>query len=128
LQELPLARDFGEEPLAARLRLVVLITGSPEALRGWVQQASGVLPPGASMIAAVGANVAPYAAPYRESGQLDAVAIGLRDALLLDGLPPEGSPAFFDLQAQTTLQVLIIGLIGVGLVIRLFRSPKAASE
>ncbi len=124
LQGLPLARDFGEDPLATRLSLVVLITGSPDALRGWIQQAQGVLSPEVPMVAAVGANLGPYVAPYRESGQLHAVAIGLRDALLLDGPAPEGSPAFFDLQAQTSIQVFIIALIGVGLVIRLFRSPR----
>lgn len=125
LSGLPVARDFKEDPLAARLGLVVLITGSPDALRGWIQQARGVLPSEVPLVAAVGANLAPYVAPYRESGQLHAVAIGLRDALLLDGPAPEGSPAFFDLQAQTILQLFIIGLIGVGLVIRLFRSLRA---
>ncbi|MCX7690332.1 zinc ribbon domain-containing protein [Thermoflexus sp.] len=125
LQRLPIAQDFGEDPLAARLSLVVLITGSPDALRGWIQQARGVLSPEVPMVAAVGANLAPYVAPYQESGQLHAVAIGLRDALLLDGPVPVGSPAFFDLQAQTLLQMFVVALIGVGLVIRLLRSPTA---
>ncbi|GBD09641.1 hypothetical protein HRbin22_01899 [Candidatus Thermoflexus japonica] len=128
LQGLPVARDFGEDLLAARVDLVVLITGSPDALRGWIQQARGVLPPEVPVIAAVGANLAPYVAPYRESGQLHAVAIGLRDALLLDGPVPEGSPAFFDLQAQTVLQVSVIVLIGIGLAIRLLRRPVEVHE
>jgi len=128
LQGLPIARDFGEDPLAARVNLVVLITGSPDVLRGWIQQTQGVLSPEVPVIAAVGANLAPYVAPYRESGQLQAVAIGLRDALLLGGPVPEGSPAFFDLQAQTVLQVLVIALIGVGLGIRLFRRPTGIPE
>ncbi len=126
LQGLPLARDLGEGPLAGRLSVVVLITGSPEALRGWIQQARAVLSPQVPIIAAIGANIAPYAAPYRESGQLQAVAIGLRDALLLNGPVREGSPAFFDLQAQTLLQVLIVALIGVGLVIRLVGGGRGA--
>lgn len=119
LRSLSIAQDFGEEPLAARLHLVVLITGSPDALRGWVQQAQGQLPREVPMVAAVGMNLWPYAAPYRESGQLQAVAVGLRDALLFEGPPVEGSPAFFDLQAQTALQVFLIVLIGLGLAIRL---------
>ncbi len=127
-QGLPVARDFGDDPLAARVNLVVLITGSPDVLRGWVQQAQGVLPPEVPVIAAIGANLAPYVAPYRESGQLRAIAIGLRDALLLNGPVPEGSPAFFDLQAQTVLQVLVIALIGVGLALRLFRRPIEVHE
>ncbi len=119
LRSLPIAQDFGGEPLAARLHLVVLITGSPDALRGWIQQAHGRLPREAPMVAAVGTNLWPYAAPYQESGQLQAVAVGLRDALLFEGPPAEGSPAFFDLQAQTALQVFLIALIGIGLAIRL---------
>ncbi|MFN3928991.1 MAG: hypothetical protein ACK4OK_05090 [Thermoflexus sp.] len=126
LREFPIARDFEEGPLAARLNLVVLITGSSDALRGWIQQIHGILPPEVPRIAAVGANLAPYVAPYRESGQLQAVAVGLRDALLMEGPVPEGSPTFFDLQAQTTLQVFIVLLIGVGLVIQLFRGSRAA--
>ncbi|WP_376792913.1 zinc ribbon domain-containing protein [Thermoflexus sp.] len=125
LRELPIARDFEEGPLAARLNLVVLITGSPDALRGWIQQVHGILPAEVPRIAAVGANLAPYVAPYRESGQLQAAAVGLRDALLMEGPVPEGSPAFFDLQAQATLQVFVVLLIGAGLVIQLFRGSKA---
>lgn len=122
--DLPMARDLGEEPLAARVSLVVLITGSPEALRGWLQQARGILPPEVPVIAAVSAGIAPYAAPYQESGQLRAVAAGLRDALLLEGEVAEGSPAFFDLQAQALLQVLVAALIGVGLGISLFAARR----
>ncbi|WP_448594568.1 double zinc ribbon domain-containing protein [Thermoflexus hugenholtzii] len=124
VRDLPIARDFGEEPLAARVSLVVLITGSPEALRGWLQQARGILPPEAPVIAAVSAGIAPYAAPYQESGQLRAVAAGLRDALLLEGEVAEGSPAFFDLQAQALLQMLVVALIGVGLGISLFAARR----
>ncbi|HXF69337.1 MAG TPA: zinc-ribbon domain-containing protein [Thermoflexus sp.] len=125
LRELPIVQDFGDEPLAARLNLVVLITGSPDALRGWIQQIHGMLPPEVPRIAAVGANLAPYVALYRESGQLQAVAVGLRDALLMDGPISEDSPAFFDLQTQAALQVFVVLLIGVGLVIQLFRGSKA---
>jgi hypothetical protein len=72
------------------------------------------------VIAAMSAGAMPYAAPYQESGQLRAVATGLRDALLLEGEVLEGSPAFFDLQAQALLQVLAVALIGVGLGAGLF--------
>ncbi len=120
MQDLPIAQDFGEEPLAARVSLVVLITSSPDALRGWLQQAWGILPPEVPVIAAMSAGAMPYAAPYQESGQLQAVATGLRDALLLEGEVLEGSPAFFDLQAQALLQALAVALIGVGLGAGLF--------
>lgn len=125
LSAFPMARELGEAPLADRLSLVVLITGSPDALRGWIQQARGLLAPGVPIVAAVSASLAPYALPYQESGQLRAVAVGLQGALSLNGPVAEGSPAFFDLQAQTTLQVVIIVLVGVGVLIRLFQRPAA---
>ncbi|MCS7250964.1 MAG: hypothetical protein RMK32_04925 [Anaerolineae bacterium] len=122
LRELPVGQGLGEDPLAAHLGLLVLITGSPDTLRGWIQQARGILRPEVPVVAAIGANLAPLVTPYRESGQLRAVAVGLRDALLLDGTVPEGSPAFFDLQAQAMLQMLVVALMGLGLVIRLLQS------
>lgn len=124
LKSLPIAQDFDGEPLAIRLDLVVLITGSPDAMQGWIQQAYGLLRPETPIVAAVGMNLWPYAAPYQESGQIQAIAVGMRDALLFEGPPVEGSPAFFDLQAQTLLQVFLIVLIGIGLAIRLL--PRRA--
>lgn len=124
LQTFPMAATLGTEPLGRRVNLVLLITGSPEALRAWAQQSRPLLPREVPVIAAVGANLAPFVAPYVESGQIQAVAVGLRDALLLEGPAAEGSPAFFDLQAQSALQVLTILLIGVGLTVNLFQPSR----
>ena len=124
LQAFPMAATLGTEPLGRRVNLVLLITGSPEALRAWVQQSRPLLPREVPVVAAVGASLAPFVAPYVESGQIQAVAVGLRDALLLEGPAAEGSPAFFDLQAQSALQVLTILLIGVGLTVNLFQPSR----
>jgi hypothetical protein len=101
--------------LAEQFSLIVLISGSPEATRAWVEQAQ-LNAPNVPMIAVVSAAAEPLVRPYLESdpAQLDGLVVGLGGAAALEnqvGRPGAATLAWPALGGGLLAAVVII-LVG----------------
>jgi hypothetical protein len=75
-----------------RPALIIVVSSRSEDLRPWVEQAGQVM--GIPILAATSAGSAPMARPYKRSGQVAALLIGVRDTLgyqSLDGGEPDAA-------------------------------------
>ncbi|MBN1311907.1 MAG: hypothetical protein JXB30_10845, partial [Anaerolineae bacterium] len=94
--------------------LIVVVSARPEDLRPWVEQAGPML--GAPILAATSASSAPLAQPYKRSGQVAALLIGVSDTLgyqSLEGGEPDASLiTFWNAQAVGGLVAALAIILG----------------
>ncbi len=105
--------------------LIVVLAGSPEAMRWWIEQAtlSGAKAP---IVAGASASALPQIQPYLQSNQVDAVVQGLMGGLAyqrsLDPNQDAGKAGFDRLVRSEALylsQIAFAGIILAGLIVSL---------
>ncbi len=92
--------------------LVVLLSGQPSTLLGWIEQVGSMIE--VPMVAGVISGLKPYAEPYLSSGQLRGLLGGMADAAFYEamlGKPSEAARAT-PVQAFALLIALLIILVG----------------
>jgi len=97
--------------------LMIELTGNEGTLRTWVEQVAArtTLP----LVAGVSAAIAPYAQPYLDSGQLQALLVGLPGAAEYEAQSGRAGKAINSLGSQVAAQAVIVLLILLGNVVHL---------
>jgi hypothetical protein len=101
----------GVEGLSS-VALIVELAGDESTLRAWVEQivARNDVP----VVAGVSAATAPYVRPYLDSGQLQALLVGLTGAAEYEAQLGQSGKAIKSLGSQTAAQAVIVLLIFLG--------------
>ncbi len=97
--------------------LVVELAGDKSTLRTWVEQITART--GVPVVAGVSAATAPYAQPYLDSGQLQALLVGLPGAAEYEAQAGRKGKAIDSLGSQVAAQAVIVLLILLGNVVHL---------
>ena len=112
--------------------LVVVLTGSPDNVRWWIEQAAaaGLQTP---IVAGVSASAWPQAAPYVQSGQVRGSVVGLVGGLayrrLLDPELDSGNDGLdrvVRVESLYLLQMVFAGILLLGLVVGLIAGARRA--
>jgi hypothetical protein len=127
----PLAPDL--QRALAETALVIVITADRSSLVNWIEQVA--VQSDVPVVAAVSQSLAPVAAAYYASGQLEAIMAGLPAAAAYERLFPTGDrPANEQLATQTVAQWLVILLLivgnlwyGLSALVRRWRPPSTAA-
>ncbi len=100
--------------------LVVTITDNPVTARWWVEQMELAAQPEAAerlLLAAASATAGPLVQPYRDSGQLDGLIVGINGAAAIEAGRKEQGPARQMLDSQSIAHLLIVILIAAGTIV-----------
>jgi hypothetical protein len=111
--------------LSARPDLIIVLAGSPESMRWWIEQAAASRTP-APIIAGLSAGALPQTQPYLQSGQVKAAVTGMSGGLayqrFLDGASDAGD-AGLDRSVRSEslylLQLAFAGSLIVGAIVSL---------
>jgi len=97
--------------------LVVELAGDASTLRTWIEQitAQADIP----VVAGVSAATAPYARPYLDSGQLQALLVGVPGAAEYEAQLGRSGRAIDSLGSQVAAQAVVILLILLGNLVHL---------
>jgi len=97
--------------------LVVELAGDESTLRTWVEQIT--VRADVPVVAGVSAATAPYAWPYLDSGQLQALLVGLPGAAEYEGQANQRGRAVDSLGSQVAAQSVVVLLILLGNLVHL---------
>jgi hypothetical protein len=97
--------------------LVVELAGDESTLRTWVEQIT--VRADVPVVAGVSAATAPYAWPYLDSGQLQALLVGLPGAAEYEGQADQQGRAVDSLGSQVAAQSVVVLLILLGNLVHL---------
>jgi hypothetical protein len=97
--------------------LVVELAGDKDTLRTWVEQVTARA--GVPVVAGVSAATAPYVQPYLDSGQLQALLVGLPGAAEYEAQAGQTGKAIDSLGSQVAAQAAIVLLILLGNLVQL---------
>lgn len=97
--------------------LVVELAGDESTLRTWVEQITART--GVPVVAGVSAATAPYVQPYLDSGQLQALLVGLPGAAEYEAQAGRKGKAIDSLGSQVAAQAVIVLLILLGNLVHL---------
>lgn len=107
---------------ASQAKLIVLLTGSPESLRWWIEQVAASGTP-AAIVAGASAGALPQLQPYAQSGQVQAIVPGLVGGLAYQrALDPEldagedGLNRLVQSEGLYLLQIVFILILVAGVV------------
>jgi len=106
----------GVKDLSA-VRLVIELAGNDNTLRTWVEQIA--VRANVPVVAGVSAAIAPYAWPYLDSGQLQALLVGLPGAAEYEAQAGRQGKAIDSLGSQVAAQSAIVLLIVLGNLVHL---------
>jgi hypothetical protein len=115
--------DGDQYPIAQAVRdmravsLVVELTGDERTLRTWVEQITAHTR--VPIAAGVSASIAPYAQPYLDSGQLEALLVGLPGAAEYEARREEVGQGIRSLGSQVAAQAMVVLLIFLGNLVHL---------
>jgi len=106
--------------------MVATISANADTMRWWVEQTSvvGGDAPTFARMAAVSAAVEPFARPYRDSNQYNALIVGINGAAALESARPQKTlgpaSAMLDSQSVAHLVVMVLLLVGTiaGLIVK----------
>jgi hypothetical protein len=97
-----------------KIDLIVTLAAGPSAVRWWVEQTRPGTPFNAPVVAAVAAVAEPMVRPYRDSGQIVGLLVGVSGTAAYDvinGVPDRANVA---LGAQSAAHLLLLGLVVAG--------------
>lgn len=116
-------RPVNQYPIAqgvdnlSSVSLVIDLAGDKDALRTWVEQITARA--GVPVVAGASAAIAPYVQPYLDSGQLQALLVGLPGAAEYEAQTGQSGKAIESLGSQVAAQAVIVLLILLGNLVHL---------
>ena len=115
LESFPITADLKQAPvngLSKALPLMVLLSGSQEGLRAWIEQVG--VPSGVKLLAGVSGGVEPYAQTYVAAGQLTGLLSGVPGAAEYEAQAQLPGTAVRGLDSQAAVHLLLVVLIVLG--------------